>query len=136
CIRAMQMVDSDGVGLMAAPSFHVAALGSVAPALQLGTTTVIHPLGAFNPAEVLDTWESERITTTFMVPAQWQAVCAEPTVRERDLCLRTISWGAAPASDSVLRAMDETFPDAVNVAVFGQTEMSPITCVLDGKDAL
>ena len=32
--------------------------------------------------------------------------------------------------------MAETFPDALNVAVFGQTEMSPITCVLDGEDAL
>ena len=32
--------------------------------------------------------------------------------------------------------MAETFPDALNVAVFGQTEMSPITCVLDGKDAI
>ncbi len=135
CIRALAM-DEDGIGLLAAPSFHVAALGSVAPALQLGTTTVIHPLGAFDPAEVLDTWERERITSTFMVPVQWQAVCAEPTVRTRDLALRTISWGAAPASDTVLRAMAETFPDALNVAVFGQTEMSPITCVLDGADAL
>ena len=32
--------------------------------------------------------------------------------------------------------MGEAFPDALNVAVFGQTEMSPITCVLEGKDAL
>ena len=56
--------------------------------------------------------------------------------RNRDLTqLRAISWGAA-ASDTVLRAMGETFPDALNVAVFGQTEMSPITCVLEGKDAL
>ncbi len=32
--------------------------------------------------------------------------------------------------------MAETFPDASNVAVFGQTEMSPITCVLNGEDAI
>ena len=32
--------------------------------------------------------------------------------------------------------MAATFPNAQNVAVFGQTEMSPITCVLDGEDAL
>ena len=32
--------------------------------------------------------------------------------------------------------MNETFPEALNVAVFGQTEMSPITCILEGKDAL
>jgi fatty-acyl-CoA synthase len=32
--------------------------------------------------------------------------------------------------------MAETFPNAVNVAVFGQTEMSPITCVLRGEDSI
>jgi len=72
----------------------------------------------------------------FLVPVQWQAVCADPTVRGRDLALRVISWGAAPASDTVLRAMADTFPRALIVAVFGQTEMSPITCVLDGDDAI
>lgn len=32
--------------------------------------------------------------------------------------------------------MGEKFPAALNVAVFGQTETSPITCVLRGEDAL
>ncbi len=85
---------------------------------------------------MLDVWERERITTAFLVPVQWQAVCADPTAAGRDLALRVISWGAAPASDTVLRAMAETFPKALVVAVFGQTEMSPITCVLDGDDAI
>jgi len=32
--------------------------------------------------------------------------------------------------------MGEAFPRALNVAVFGQTETSPITCVLRGEDSL
>ena len=116
--------------------FHIAGLGSIAPNLMLGTKTVIHPLGAFNATDTLDAWESEGATSVFLVPAQWQVICADPTVRQRDLALEVISWGAAPASDSVLRAMAETFPDALNVAVFGQTEMSPVTCVLQGRDAI
>jgi fatty-acyl-CoA synthase len=135
CIRAFAS-RTDDISLMAAPAFHVAALGAVAPNLQLGILTVIHPLKEFSATEILDTWEREGVTTVFLVPTQWQAVCAEPGVRERDLALRCISWGAAPASDTLLRAMAETFPDARNVAVFGQTEMSPITCVLDGEDAI
>ena len=135
CIRAFAS-RTDDISLMAAPAFHVAALGAVAPNLQLGILTVIHPLKEFSATEILDTWERERVTSVFLVPTQWQAVCAEPNVRERDLALRCISWGAAPASDPLLRAMAETFPDARNVAVFGQTEMSPITCVLDGEDAI
>ncbi|MEB3062760.1 fatty-acid--CoA ligase FadD5 [[Mycobacterium] zoologicum] len=135
CIQALH-TSPDSVYFCAAPMFHIAGLGSIAPNLLLGTKTVIHPLGAFNAADTLDAWESERATSVFLVPAQWQLICADPTVRQRDLALEVISWGAAPASDTVLRAMAETFPDALNVAVFGQTEMSPITCVLNGADAI
>nr|WP_275106576.1 AMP-binding protein [Nocardioides daphniae] len=63
-------------------------------------------------------------------------ICAQPDIDRRDLKLRIISWGAAPASDATLRAMAEKFPDALNVAVFGQTETSPITCGLRGEDSL
>ena len=135
CIRALQ-TEPDSIYFCAAPLFHIAGLGSIAPNIQIGTKTVIHPLGAFNATETLDAWEAERATSVFLVPAQWQVICADPTVSQRNLALRVISWGAAPASDTVLQAMADTFPDALNVAVFGQTEMSPITCVLEGKDAV
>ncbi|MEB3031721.1 fatty-acid--CoA ligase FadD5 [[Mycobacterium] nativiensis] len=135
CIQALQ-ISPASVYFCAAPMFHIAGLGSIAPNLLLGTKTVIHPLGAFNATDTLDAWEAERATSVFLVPAQWQVICADPSVRQRDLALEVISWGAAPASDTVLRAMAETFPDALNVAVFGQTEMSPITCVLNGADAI
>ncbi|WP_338887063.1 fatty-acid--CoA ligase FadD5 [Rhodococcus sovatensis] len=136
CIRALQMHGVDEVGFCASPMFHIAALGSLAPSLQLGIPTVVYPVGAFDPATLLDVLAAERVTTLFLVPVQWQAMCAEQSRNPRDLNLRVISWGAAPASDTVLEAMAATFPNAQNVAVFGQTEMSPITCVLDGEDAL
>ena len=135
CMRALQILPDD-VAFCTSPLFHIAGLGIIAPNLLVGALSVIHPLGAFDPCQLLDAWERERATSAFLVPVQWQAVCAEPTVRQRDLALRVISWGAAPASDSVLRAMSEAFPAALNVAVFGQTEMSPITCVLEGIDAI
>ncbi|HEY9312078.1 fatty-acid--CoA ligase FadD5 [Williamsia sp.] len=135
CITALQ-TKVDDIGSCVAPMFHIAALGSMAPLFYMGVRTVIHPLGAFDPESLLDVLEAERITSIFLVPAQWQVVCAAQQAKPRDLSLRVISWGAAPASDTVLHAMSDTFPDAINVAVFGQTEMSPITCVLEGKDAL
>jgi len=85
---------------------------------------------------VLDAYEREGATVVFNVPQQWDLLCAQPDIDKRDLKLRIISWGAAPASHTTLRAMAEKFPDALNVAVFGQTETSPITCVLRGEDAL
>ncbi|MFC6154646.1 long-chain-fatty-acid--CoA ligase [Nocardioides yefusunii] len=136
CIRANGMVDESDVGFLTAPFFHIAGLGSIVANIVLGVPTVIHPLGAFDPAAVLDAYEEEGATIVFNVPMQWDLICAQPGIAERNLKLRIISWGAAPASDATLRAMARTFPEARNVAVFGQTETSPITCVLNGEDAL
>jgi len=63
-------------------------------------------------------------------------VCAAQQAAPRDLKLKTLSWGAAPASDTLLRDMAETFPGAQILAAFGQTEMSPVTCMLLGEDAI
>ncbi|MYW62939.1 long-chain-fatty-acid--CoA ligase [Streptomyces sp. SID8379] len=136
CIRAMEMFDDSDVGFLTAPFFHIAGLGSVVANFVVGGTVVLHPLGAFDPRAVLDAYEREGATVVFNVPQQWDLICAQPDIDKRDLKLRIISWGAAPASDATLRAMGEAFPDALNVAVFGQTETSPITCVLRGEDAL
>jgi fatty-acyl-CoA synthase len=135
-LRVNQTFDESDIAFMTAPLFHIAGLGSISPNFVIGIPTVIHPLGAFNPSELLDAWERERATIVFNVPQQWQAICADPSIPGRDLHLRIISWGAAPASDTLLRTMADTFPRATNVAVFGQTEMSPITCALSGEDSL
>ncbi|MGW5637634.1 long-chain-fatty-acid--CoA ligase [Streptomyces sp. NPDC003832] len=136
CIQAMDIFDDSDVGFLTAPFFHIAGLGSIVANFVVGSTVVLHPLGAFDPKAVLDAYESEGATVVFNVPQQWDLICAQPDIDKRDLKLRVISWGAAPASDATLRAMDESFPRALNVAVFGQTETSPITCVLRGADSL
>jgi fatty-acyl-CoA synthase len=117
--------------------FHIAGVAAnVVTGLLLGLPTVLHPLGAFDPGAVLDVLAAERVTSIFLVPAQWQAVCAEQQARPRDVSLRVLSWGAAPASDTLLRAMAETFPGTHILAAFGQTEMSPVTCMLLAQDAI
>ncbi|OBB48586.1 fatty-acid--CoA ligase FadD5 [Mycobacterium sp. 852002-51961_SCH5331710] len=128
-------INSD-VGFIGVPLFHIAGIGNMIPGLLLGRPTVVYPLGAFNPDELLDVLEAEQVTGIFLVPAQWQAVCAAQQARPRDLRLRVLSWGAAPASDTLLRQMAETFPGTQILAAFGQTEMSPVTCMLLGEDAI
>ncbi|MCW2666907.1 MAG: long-chain fatty acid--CoA ligase [Frankiales bacterium] len=136
-VRAWRLFDDGEVNLCAAPLFHIGAIGSVVPLLLLGGCIVIQPSGAFSSTEVLDALESERVTCVFLVPTQWQALVEDPSVPSRDLSrMRTTCWGAAPASTTLLQRMAEVFPGATNVATFGQTEMSPITCVLDGEDTL
>jgi fatty-acyl-CoA synthase len=128
-------INSD-VGFVGVPFFHIAGIGNMLTSMLLGIPTVIYPLGAFDPGQLLDVLAAEKVTGLFLVPAQWQAVCAEQQARPRDLRLRVMSWGAAPATDALLREMSATFPGTQILAAFGQTEMSPVTCMLLGEDAI
>lgn len=128
-------INSD-VGFVGVPLFHIAGIGNMLTGLLLGLPTVIYPLGAFDPGQLLDVLEAEKVTGIFLVPAQWPAVCTEQQARPRDLRLRVLSWGAAPAPDALLRQMSATFPETQILAAFGQTEMSPVTCMLLGEDAI
>lgn len=128
-------INSD-VGFVGVPLFHIAGIGNMLTGLLLGLPTVIYPLGAFDPGQLLDVLEAEKVTGIFLVPAQWQAVCTEQQARPRDLRLRVLSWGAAPAPDALLRQMSATFPETQILVAFGQTEMSPVTCMLLGEDAI
>jgi fatty-acyl-CoA synthase len=138
-VTRMQQAGTTSPGsvvMVVSPLFHIAGLMGAIPALIFGVTTVLVPTGAFDPAATLDLIEQEGVTFVFLVPTQWQAVCGLPDVGERRLRLQTIAWGASPALPSTLRAMNETFGGVANVAAFGQTEMSPVTCNLHGTDAL
>jgi fatty-acyl-CoA synthase len=135
-MRTTRSLGNGGTSLCAAPIFHIAGVAKVVPALTLGQTLVLMPPGTFDAARTLDLLESERITDVFLVPTQWQAMCELPDIAARDLALRAVTWGASPALPSTMEAMARCFPSVPATAVFGQTEMSPVTCVLDGEDAL
>jgi fatty-acyl-CoA synthase len=130
-------VSTEKVAAPGAPMFHIAGLAGGLPPLLLGGVHVIIRSGGFDPVATLDMIERERINSIFLVPAMWAAVVAVPGIAERDLsCLRRLSWGAAPASTTLLRTMIDTFPQAEVTTAFGQTECSPVTCLLRGEDSL
>lgn len=124
------------VWLAGLPLFHIGGLNGLLPYLMLGGTSVIMPVGDFDPARVLDLLERERVTGCYFVPTQWQAICSLDSIAERDLVLRRMAWGASPAPRSVLEAMAEAFPGVPNYNAFGQTEMSSVTCILGGEDSV
>ncbi len=132
----MGISGSDEVWLSGLPLFHIGGLNGILPYLLLGGTTVMLPSGQFDAREVVDALERERVTGCYFVPTQWQQICAVPGIKDRDLALRRISWGASVAPPSVLQAMADTFPGVPNFNAFGQTEMSSVTCVLLGEDAV
>ncbi len=135
-IRTSRLTDDQNVGMVNVPLFHIAGIGGMVPALLLGTRSVLMPTAAFDAQVTLDVIEAEGVTSLFLVPAQWQVLCAHPDATRRTRSLRTISWGAAPATVPLLETMAKTFPAAEIVSVFGQTEMSPVTTALPSADAI
>jgi len=136
CAITQGIRDSDEVWLSGLPLFHIGGLNGILFYLMFGGSSVILRSGAFDPGEVVDIMERERITACYFVPTQWKAICEVPGIAERDLALRRISWGASVAPPSVLQAMADTFPGVPNFNLFGQTEMSSVTCALRGEDAV
>ncbi|GAC1589440.1 MAG: fatty-acid--CoA ligase FadD5 [Acidimicrobiales bacterium] len=132
----MGISGDDEVWLSGLPLFHIGGLNGILPYIALAGTSVILPSGQFDATEVVDLLEREQITGCYFVPTQWQAICDVADITKRKLALRRISWGASVAPPSVLQSMAETFPGIPNYNAFGQTEMSSITCVLRGEDAI
>jgi len=135
-IRTARLYGEGNVSLLNVPLFHIAGIGNLPPALMLGSTVVVMPSAPFDAGTTLEVIEAEGVTSLFLVPAQWQVLCAHPDVARRTGSLRTISWGAAPATVTLLETMAAKFPGAEIVSVFGQTEMSPVTTSLPGADAI
>lgn len=115
---------------------HIAGVSSLLPCLLLGGTCVIMPSGQFDAGEMVDVIEREGVTCCFLVPTQWKEICAVAHVTHRCRSLRQIAWGGSNAPIAVLQAMAAAFPHAATFNTFGQTEMSPLTCVLRGQDAI
>lgn len=127
----------DDCWMAVAPLFHTAGISGMLPAFLTGGKVVITPSGGFDAETTIRTMADERVSSCFMTPTQWQSVCAMDDLAARDLSgLRRVWWGAAPASTTLLQKMIEAFPQAEVIAAFGQTECSPITCLLRGKDSI
>jgi fatty-acyl-CoA synthase len=127
----------DDCWMAVAPLFHTAGASGMLPTFLNGGKVVIPPSGGFDPAAAVTAIVDEQVTSCFMTPAQWQLVCALPDLGSWDLSrLSRVWWGAAPASTTLLRSMIDAFPHADIIAAYGQTECSPITCLLRGEDAI
>jgi fatty-acyl-CoA synthase len=130
-----QFEPPDEVWYVNMPLFHVGGLSGALLYLMLGGTSVIVPSGNFSAASAVQDLERFGVTGCVFVGMQWDEVCDEIEAQRPTLSLRRASWGAASTPVHVLAKMSKALPEVPVYSFFGQTEMSPVTCALNGRDA-
>src|SRR4051794_23582471 len=105
-------------GLVVAPMFHAAIIPAVFAVLCRGGCVVV--LDAFDPAEVVEVLDRERISVATLVPAMLHA-CVEAGAQRRYRALRCIYYGASAIAEATLRRAIEAFGCGF-VQSYGMTE--------------
>lgn len=100
--------------------------------LARGAAVVVLP--AFDTATFLRTLESERITSTFVVPTMLNMLMGHPLITEVDLsAMRTLGVGGAPVSPQRLRDAVEVFGPIV-MQGYGLGETTSGITILTAED--
>jgi acyl-CoA synthetase (AMP-forming)/AMP-acid ligase II len=122
------------VVLLSGPLFHVGGLQATMLNLLTGAT-VVFTEGRFDPAQVLDLLERERITVWGAVPTMAARVLDHPDVTKRDLSsVRSITMGGAPVPPELLARLREVFPNAARglSTIYGMTELGGTVAAASG----
>lgn len=131
-VHAQRLEPGAEVWLSGMQLFHAGALSSLLPCLMIGGEFLMVGPSVDGAQGVVDLMERHGVTSCSLVPTQWQDICAVPGIEERRLSLRTISWGTAPSSGTLLDRMHALFPGVRIYNLFGQTETCGSACTLTG----
>ncbi len=126
---------TDDIATVTMPLFHCAQVHCFSgPHIYLGATQILMP--GFDPVRMLETIEKEEVTFTFGLPAQYRAMLALPDFNKYDLStLRMCVYAMAPVSQQELKVFMERFKPKRGFEIyFGQTEMSPVTTILNPEE--
>lgn len=123
-------IDSASVNLQNSPLYHAAGMHTFMH-VTYGARTVLTP--RFDVSEALSLIARERVSYMFAVPTVIYALLDSPELANADLsALRTISYGAAPMSETRFREAVEAF-GFIFIHAYGMTESSSHSSLL-GKD--
>lgn len=120
--------------LVVLPMFHVGGDSHIWPFFLTGGCNVIMPKPSFDPAEMLRTIATEKITDVHIVPTQLVSLLALPDIERHDLrCLKRVWYAASAMPLEVLKRGLSTF-GPIFLQGYGQTESGPHTTILRKSD--
>jgi long-chain acyl-CoA synthetase len=124
----------DEKSLISFPMYHISCEDNIGRHTFLPNTIVIKKEGAFNPDEILQLLERERITRCQLVPTMLHALLQSPNIDKYDLSsLRLILYAGAPMPVELLKKALTRFQCGF-AQLYGQTESGPLTTILKPED--
>ena len=119
----------------APPIFHLAAWAYCQFTLFTGATVVL-PTEVFNPEYIMKTIQEEKIDSVLLIPVMTFFILLLPDLEKYDTSsLKLWISGAAILPTETRKQINQRFPNVKLFDLFGQTEMSPVTCGLRPSDA-
>lgn len=128
-------INSEDIGLTVAPLNHTAELHtSFVPRVQVGATNII--LREFEPYEVLETLEKEKVTHMFAAPTMINMLLNIEDFDTYNLSsLRLVGYGGASMAPILIKKFIEKTNTEL-VQMLGTTEMGPVLTVLYSHEQL
>jgi long-chain acyl-CoA synthetase len=124
--------------LVLMPLFHSNSSWFTLGLFMVGGTAVVHHSGGFNPVEVLETIDKEKITYSSVVPTMLVMILEQPEEIKQKYDVSTLKRflvGSAPLLTKTKEAIIDYFNDAELLEGYGSTETGCVT-VLNPEDQL
>lgn len=122
--------EEGGVYLHAAPIFHIADFPLMFASPAFGTCQVTIP--KFDPRQLCETVQRERVTHTVLVPTMIAFLLQFPDRSRYDLSsLKRLAYGGSPISPELIHALRESFPTLSLVQGYGLSETGFLTGLKD-----
>ena len=138
-LHAMQVIGGIGIKdyhaqLHSIPLFHVNGWGTPHTLTCMGARHVIVP--RFDPTEVLEIVQREKVTHVSMVPTMAYALLSHPKIKEYDLSsLEFVNIGGAASGPSLIREIEQTIGCRA-YSGYGLTETTPVLTISFLKEHL
>jgi long-chain acyl-CoA synthetase len=127
-------VEYDEKVLISFPMYHVACEDNIIRHVYMPNTIVVKREGSFNPEDVLQIIETEKITRCQFVPTMLHSLLQSPNVDTYDLSsLKLILYAGAPMHVELLKRCLKRFRCGF-AQLYGQAESGPLTTILKPED--
>jgi len=124
------------INLLMYPLFHISGLQTLLLSALTGGKLVLRS-GRFDPAQIFDLIEAERVTHLSGVPTMLSRMLDHPRIRTTDLStVRSVSTGGMPVSAALLDRIRRTFPRVRRGLgqVYGLSESGGVLTMAGGCD--